>query len=211
MEPTEDPAQAPSGLRHRNVQQPTNTPPPPPPAAAPDATTANHAWEDQLAAARQSLAARMHKQMTVDSFALDPAPAVDSDSDEATPSQGAERVGEDRRGSSGSEEEDDAVREMLGASGTSLAEPVVEEDLTPNGEPHDHAPPDVPEAEAALGGAPKEEKMCRICFDGEDEELGRLFSPCQCRGTVSRSRALASPAADPKSSSGSLRPRRLPR
>lgn len=32
---------------------------------------------------------------------------------------------------------------------------------------------------------PGEEKMCRICFDGPDEELGKLFSPCLCRGTVS--------------------------
>ncbi|GAA5965043.1 hypothetical protein JCM8115_005691 [Rhodotorula mucilaginosa] len=30
---------------------------------------------------------------------------------------------------------------------------------------------------------PGEEKMCRICFDGPDEELGKLFSPCLCRGT----------------------------
>ncbi|GAA5907965.1 E3 ubiquitin-protein ligase MARCH [Sporobolomyces salmoneus] len=28
-----------------------------------------------------------------------------------------------------------------------------------------------------------EEKMCRICFDSEDESLGRLFSPCRCRGS----------------------------
>jgi E3 ubiquitin-protein ligase DOA10 len=24
---------------------------------------------------------------------------------------------------------------------------------------------------------------CRICFDGEDQNLGRLFKPCLCRGT----------------------------
>ncbi|SGY32914.1 BQ5605_C002g01421 [Microbotryum silenes-dioicae] len=29
----------------------------------------------------------------------------------------------------------------------------------------------------------EEEKICRICFDGEDPDLGRLFSPCKCRGT----------------------------
>lgn len=34
--------------------------------------------------------------------------------------------------------------------------------------------------------APPEERTCRICFDGEeDDETGRLFSPCLCRGTVS--------------------------
>ncbi|KAL8286760.1 hypothetical protein RQP46_004288 [Phenoliferia psychrophenolica] len=49
--------------------------------------------------------------------------------------------------------------------------------------------PDYPaqdeDAAAAEAERPKPENdhMCRICFDGEDEELGRLFSPCQCRGT----------------------------
>ncbi|GAA5992084.1 hypothetical protein JCM10908_000737 [Rhodotorula pacifica] len=30
---------------------------------------------------------------------------------------------------------------------------------------------------------PVEDKMCRICFDGPDQQLGKLFSPCLCRGT----------------------------
>jgi hypothetical protein len=31
-----------------------------------------------------------------------------------------------------------------------------------------------------------EDKMCRICFAGSEEEsnLGRLISPCQCKGTM---------------------------
>jgi len=29
-----------------------------------------------------------------------------------------------------------------------------------------------------------EEKQCRICLDGPDPELGRLFSPCQCSGSI---------------------------
>lgn len=41
---------------------------------------------------------------------------------------------------------------------------------------------DAPPQEANAG--PGEDKMCRICFDGPDEELGKLFSPCLCRGTV---------------------------
>lgn len=43
--------------------------------------------------------------------------------------------------------------------------------------------------EADAGPIPEtaapDERMCRICFDGPDEELGKLFSPCLCRGTVS--------------------------
>lgn len=42
---------------------------------------------------------------------------------------------------------------------------------------------EAPPREANAG--PGEDKMCRICFDGPDEELGKLFSPCLCRGTVS--------------------------
>ncbi|KAG1749918.1 uncharacterized protein EDB91DRAFT_1235352 [Suillus paluster] len=32
---------------------------------------------------------------------------------------------------------------------------------------------------------PEQEKQCRICFDGEDESLGRLIRPCLCRGSIS--------------------------
>lgn len=37
-------------------------------------------------------------------------------------------------------------------------------------------------------GAGADERICRICFsdDVDDLELGKLFSPCVCRGTVSR-------------------------
>lgn len=38
---------------------------------------------------------------------------------------------------------------------------------------------EVPETEHDL------EKQCRICFDGEDESLGRLIRPCLCRGSIS--------------------------
>lgn len=39
---------------------------------------------------------------------------------------------------------------------------------------------------ASSAAAAEEEKTCRICFGGSEEveELGKLFSPCQCRGTV---------------------------
>ncbi|KAL6309879.1 zf-C3HC4-domain-containing protein [Sparassis latifolia] len=30
-----------------------------------------------------------------------------------------------------------------------------------------------------------EGKQCRICFDGEDPQLGRLIKPCLCKGTIS--------------------------
>jgi hypothetical protein len=35
-------------------------------------------------------------------------------------------------------------------------------------------------------GAPEDERQCRICFSGREEEetLGRLISPCLCTGSV---------------------------
>lgn len=30
----------------------------------------------------------------------------------------------------------------------------------------------------------EQEKQCRICFDGEDDSLGRLIRPCLCRGSI---------------------------
>ena len=37
---------------------------------------------------------------------------------------------------------------------------------------------------AAEQPAPEDpESICRICLGGPDPELGRLFSPCLCRGT----------------------------
>ncbi|KAJ3096107.1 hypothetical protein HDU97_006211 [Phlyctochytrium planicorne] len=50
----------------------------------------------------------------------------------------------------------------------------------PTGPSTSTAPPPLPD------GAPQDEKMCRICFGGvEDEEtLGRLISPCRCKGSM---------------------------
>lgn len=46
---------------------------------------------------------------------------------------------------------------------------------------HAGAPPD-----AGAAKAPDEDPMCRICFGGKDEEeeQGRLISPCKCKGST---------------------------
>ncbi|KAI8814341.1 hypothetical protein BJ742DRAFT_766741 [Cladochytrium replicatum] len=43
-----------------------------------------------------------------------------------------------------------------------------------------------PSTDPASDGFTREEKTCRICYGGVDEEeaLGRLFSPCKCKGTM---------------------------
>ena len=32
---------------------------------------------------------------------------------------------------------------------------------------------------------PNDPPQCRVCFDGPDQELGRLIRPCLCRGSIS--------------------------
>ncbi|EED83964.1 predicted protein [Postia placenta Mad-698-R] len=36
-----------------------------------------------------------------------------------------------------------------------------------------------------MADSPQEGNQCRICFDGEDPELGRLIRPCLCKGSIS--------------------------
>ncbi|KAG1864280.1 hypothetical protein DFJ58DRAFT_656280 [Suillus subalutaceus] len=42
-----------------------------------------------------------------------------------------------------------------------------------------------PENKTDQEPAPEQEKQCRICFEGEDESLGRLIRPCLCKGSIS--------------------------
>ncbi|KAJ3550241.1 hypothetical protein NMY22_g583 [Coprinellus aureogranulatus] len=57
------------------------------------------------------------------------------------------------------------------------------------------------------GSSGNEEKQCRICLDGvgAEQELGRLISPCQCKGSI-RVSSVACFYHEP----GHSRPRRLP-
>lgn len=60
-------------------------------------------------------------------------------------------------------------------SSTSSAAPPVDE--RPQTAPSNEIPEPATDA--------REDRTCRICLDGdEDPELGTLFSPCKCRGTV---------------------------
>ena len=34
-------------------------------------------------------------------------------------------------------------------------------------------------------GTAEDAKQCRICFEGEDPQLGRLIRPCLCKGSIS--------------------------
>ncbi|KAK4698693.1 hypothetical protein P7C70_g7578, partial [Phenoliferia sp. Uapishka_3] len=180
-----------SGLRHRSTGRPpsphhlattTSVSSPDSPELEPELPPAQD-WNAQLSAARQALASRLGPEFDPDFAepeAEPPVREVESGTD-----AGLGDVGEkDRRGSAGSEGDDEVVREMLRGVRNSGPETVTEEGEG-MGAPSDDEAPGAFMREEPVDAAPKDDRMCRICFDGEDEELGRLFSPCQCRGTSS--------------------------
>lgn len=160
-----------SGLRHRTTaHQPTPESDAAEPTARPATSSSPGGWDSQLAAARRALVDRLGPDEDPD-FAL-------------AEMASAGEVCVDRRGSDASDGDAEVVRELLGTNRE--RPPVLDEAVENDGERRDT--PAEPEPEPAPDANPADERMCRICFDGEDEELGRLFSPCQCRGTVSRAR-----------------------
>lgn len=40
-------------------------------------------------------------------------------------------------------------------------------------------------ADSDTGTGTEDAKQCRICFEGEDPQLGRLIRPCLCKGSIS--------------------------
>ncbi|GAA6006456.1 hypothetical protein JCM10207_004940 [Rhodosporidiobolus poonsookiae] len=158
-----------AGLRRRH---PTADPPrdsSPTPAATADGKT----WSVQLAQARRAMAERVDQQQKDDGWVLtDPSEGdilrpTDSNAEEA---EGREHH---RRASvASSEDEDEYVAHLLGATAAKPAVADIAEEPT---DPADNG-------ETAT--APEDAPMCRICFSGPDEDdLGKLFSPCMCRGT----------------------------
>lgn len=171
-------------MDEETLESARNTPLPPESAAA-----GTSAWRDELALAREALKARVHQQQAEDGSievlhdAQSPeSPPQDEERDEAGPHDaGGPAV---RRGSTASigaageeeddDEEEDAVHEQLTGlrrrrtAASSATDPALDEPAPPT-EPAEDLP------------------SCRICFSGDPEdeqELGKLFSPCVCRGTV---------------------------
>jgi hypothetical protein len=66
-------------------------------------------------------------------------------------------------------------RRHCGCTFTSLAHTMTQ----PEHQQNETSPPPSPPP------TPMEEKTCRICLDGADPDLGRLFRPCLCKGTIS--------------------------
>lgn len=182
-----------SQLRHRSAATASTPSDDSPPAAAPKDPTPT--WQEELASARRAVAERVRQQQEDDGWE-----DIGEEEEALETGEAAGGGAGGRRGSASSEE---LVREML-QSGSGRTTPVV----IPAGEGlegADEAPRQVPQAPVAPGlgaeagarggqaaGAARRvpvaeddgEKLCRFCFDGEDPESGRLFSPCLCRGTV---------------------------
>ncbi|CEQ38734.1 SPOSA6832_00194, partial [Sporobolomyces salmonicolor] len=163
-------AEATSTLRRRH---PASDLPPSSPSSTADLASAASApsesptWQAQLAEARLEIARKVQEQQSANGWTDDRPVGEKGDGAEGVAEGGpARRVS----GASSDGEDDDLVAELLrpGATSRAAKEPPIEEDKS--GEARAE--------EVAEEGTATEERICRICFDGEDPELGKLFSPC---------------------------------
>ncbi|BGP44630.1 hypothetical protein JCM10450v2_000444 [Rhodotorula kratochvilovae] len=147
-----------------------------PPASSP-ADPEGASWQAQLAEARRAMAARMEQEyQELDAGA--PAPG-EGEASVAEGSGGRAEEGDEatqhrRRASVASSEGDDELVERL--LRPQAAQAIPEE---PSG-----GDAKASEEEEKGDAPPQDDRMCRICFSGDDENgMGKLFSPCLCRGT----------------------------
>lgn len=183
-----------------------------PAAAAPTSSPANSDefddkavdWDEEIQLARAAVAERMAQQQKDDGWALD------EDEEEIVHNR---TEGDDVEKRTSSSQGGSAVPAYQNVDGGNPRDAGVTEDkLDPaldaeheakagdydRAAPSFASPPGAAIPTPATAGNPAdpiaaqvededEDKTCRICFGGEDEESGRLFSPCLCRGTVSPS------------------------
>lgn len=167
-----------------NPAPPISTPP-----AAEQTTAGDSAWRDELALARESLKARVAQQQAEDGSVEIPhipqathMPAQEEQESEqagvndaeAGPRRGSTTSLGEGAGEGDEDEEEDAVHEQL--TGLRRRRP-----------PADSATEATRDAPAPHQDPAEDLPSCRICFSGDledEQELGKLFSPCVCRGTV---------------------------
>lgn len=173
----------------------------------------NDSWRTQLTAARAGLAQRVKEQQEQDGYMIvedQEEGVVDEDRSDASNSVAVDSTacsssftpqddravndgtwGTNRRGSVSSihtdvSDTDDEVHELLTGhrqrpTPTASLPGVAEESQSPSAP----APAPEPEAPRPIVDDPEQDKCCRICFsdDTQDPDLGKLLSPCRCRGT----------------------------
>lgn len=155
-------------------------------ATPPTPTAAAESWHAQLAEARRAMAAKLEQQAQEDderarasAEGAREAAATGRRDDSEEASEGSHR----RRVSvASSEGDDELVEQLLRPRSTPTSAPVQEDEARQADADSSSAEPPAPQGPPP----PQDDRVCRICFGGADdeEELGRLFSPCVCRGTV---------------------------
>ncbi|TNY20268.1 hypothetical protein DMC30DRAFT_263120 [Rhodotorula diobovata] len=154
-------------------------------ATPPTPTAAAESWHAQLAEARRAMAAKLEQQAQEDderarasAEGAREAAATGRRDDSEEASEGSHR----RRVSvASSEGDDELVEQLLRPRSTPTSAPVQEDEARQADADSSSAEPPAPQGPPP----PQDDRVCRICFGGADdeEELGRLFSPCVCRGT----------------------------
>lgn len=154
-----------------------------------DDELANVDWDNEFLLARQMIAARMKQQQIEDGVwpGEEEQERVESNDDQTTlgtsPGKTAaiEQVQADETMSSREEETERDLASLKREKSTSAIPPPKATTLptAAPGQADDSNQPDPAKVDTN-----DEEKTCRICFEGEDPELGRLFTPCRCKGTV---------------------------
>ncbi|GAA5838070.1 hypothetical protein JCM3766R1_004194 [Sporobolomyces carnicolor] len=144
-----------------------------PPRRSSSPTVDPPTWQAQLTAARAEIAHRVQKQLEDDGW-----DTSEPTRDVAEMTMPRTQHSADRRASIATDDgdEDLLIAEMLRPR--SRPRTPAEEEPTSCDDPvtSDSAP-------SRSAGDTTSDKICRICFDSEDDALGRLFSPCRCRGS----------------------------
>ncbi|GAA5925217.1 hypothetical protein JCM10213_008735 [Rhodosporidiobolus nylandii] len=148
------------------------------PSPSPAGSATQTSWQAQLAEARVAMAHRFEQQQHGDGWrsADDPGETV-AEEQAGHAEEGGTKERRQRResvaSSAGDENEDEAVAQMLRPGSQAADHPCRKAIPEERRKPEEDC-----QAEDA------DTRICRICFDGHDEELGKLFSPCRCSGTA---------------------------
>jgi len=140
-------------------------------------------WQTQLNEARLGIARKVQQQQDEDGWEF---PELEEEESELGENSGGDEPKGRRQSVVTTDGEDDEIVAELLRPGTSRANS--QRDYSGKEEGSD---PSIAEdgGDGREDGKAEERDMsndrtCRICFDGEDDDLGKLFSPCRCRGTV---------------------------
>ncbi|GAA5870472.1 hypothetical protein JCM16303_002015 [Sporobolomyces ruberrimus] len=145
-------------------------------------------WQDQLNLDRSEIAQKVKEQQERDGWDF---AEIEEEPEECRGGQGLEEpvpTERERRESVVTDDGDDdqVVAELLrpgSRTGSDSKVELEEEGPKPDASTSEARGTKTDKAAEESGDNGASDKVCRICFDSEDDELGKLFSPCRCRGT----------------------------